>query len=169
MARLWGAVAVTGPPSLVIGRHCRRPSRCRARATKHPSSSDAGSAFRPAGLSNAPRARPASTGESQRCAEILRCAADAAKAAPWRVGGSLCRCSNSVRQPTQLARWPPRRLGGQRHSAANGNFSRSAFGAQARAFTWSGDRALAALDKKPARKTAGQASSFSLGRRSQAR
>jgi len=38
--------------------------------------------------------------------------------APWRVGGSLCRCSNSVRRPTQLTEWPPRRLGSQRHSAA---------------------------------------------------
>ncbi len=148
MARHWGAAAVTGPPSLVIGRHCRRPSRCRARATKHPSNSDAGSASRPAGLSNAPRARPASTEERQRCAEIVRCAANAAKAAPWRNRGSLCRCSNSVRRPTQLAVWPPRGPGGQRHSAANGNFSRSASGAQARACTWSGQRALAALDRK---------------------
>jgi hypothetical protein len=70
-----GAAAVTGPPSLVIGRRCRRPSRCRARATKHPSSSDARHAVQPPGLSNAPRARPAST------AKTMHGAADAAHAA----------------------------------------------------------------------------------------
>jgi hypothetical protein len=70
--------------------------------------------------------------------KTVRCAADAANAAPWRNGGSLCRCSlRPVRRPTQLARWPPRRLGGQRHSAAS-NVSRPASGAQARACTRGG-------------------------------
>jgi len=167
-ARRRGAWAGTGPRLLLSDVTLRGPLTALARGGG-PTSSDAGSVVGPPVLSNVLRARGPAP-ESQRYAELVRCAANAAIAAPWRNRGSLCRCSlRPVRRPAQLAVWPPRRLGGQRHSAANSNFSRPASGAQARACTWSGQRALAALDTKPSRKTAGQASSFSLGRRSQAR
>ena len=161
-----GAVAVTGPPSVVIGRHSRRPSRC-LRARRRPHQFGSGQRCRTRWVIERSSRAQASTAKY---AASRRIAGRAANAAAWRNRGSLCRCSlRPVRRPAQLAVCPPRRLGGQRHSAANGNFSRSASGAQARAFTWSGQRALAALDMKPPRKPAGQASSFSLGRRSQAR
>ena len=167
-ARRLRAWAGTGPRLRLSNLTLRGPHTALAR-DGGPTSSDAGSAVGPPGLSNAPRARGPAP-ERQRYAELLRCAADAVIAAPWRNRGSLCRCSlRPVRRPAQLAVWPPRRFGGQRHSTANSNVSRPASGAQVRAFTWSGQRALAALDMKPARKPAGQASSFSLGRRSQAR
>ena len=78
----------------------------RARATKHPSSSEAGSAFQRRGSSNAPRARPSAPQRQKYAASrtTVGSAADAAmttarashspKAAPWRIRGSLCRCSS---------------------------------------------------------------------------
>jgi hypothetical protein len=147
-ARRRGAVAGTGPRLLLSNVTLRGPLTALAR-DGGPTSSEAGSALGPPGLSNVLRARGPAP-ESQRYAEIVRCAANAARAAPWRAGGSLCRCSlRPVRRPAQLAVWPPRRLGGQRHSAANSNFSRPASGAQVRACTRGGQRALAALDTKP--------------------
>ena len=163
-----GAVAVTGPPSMVFGRHSRRPSRClRARRTPHQFGSE--QRYRTAWVIGRSSRAQASTAKYAASRRIVGCAANAAKAAPWRNRGSLCRCSNSVRRPTQLAVWPPRGLGGQRHSAANGNVSRSAFGAQPRACTWSGQRALAAHDTKPPRRTGRQEPWVALARRSQAR
>jgi hypothetical protein len=167
-ARRRGAVAGTGPRLLLSNVTLRGPLTALARDGGL-TSSEAGSAIGPPGLSNVLRARGPAP-ESQRYAGIVRCAADAAIAAPWRNRGSLCRCSlRPVRQPAQLAVWPPRRLGGQRHYAANGNVSRSAFGAQARASTWSGQRALAAQDTKPTRRTSRQEPWVALARRSPAR
>ena len=80
-----------------LGRRCghraaftgyRTPSSAalslRARATGHPSSSDAGSAFQPAGLSNALRARPSAPQRQKYAAsrEMVGRAADAADAPP---------------------------------------------------------------------------------------
>ena len=128
-ARRLRAVAGTGPRLLLSNVTLRGPLTALARGGG-PTSSEAGSAVGPPGLSNVLRARGPAP-ESQRYAEIVRCAADAAIAAPWRNRGSLCRCSlRPVRRPAQLAVWPPRRLGGQRHSAANSNVSRPACGAQ---------------------------------------
>ena len=121
--------AGTGPRLLLSNVTLRGPLTALARGGG-PTSSEAGSAVEPPGLSNVLRARGPAP-ESQRYAEILRRAADAAIAAPWRNRGSLCRCSlRPVRPPAQLAVWPPRGLGGQRHSAANSNVSRPASGAQ---------------------------------------
>ncbi len=63
--------------------------------------------------------------------------------------------TSQIRQPAPLRR--------------NGQSSRSASGAQARAFTRSGERALAALDTKPSRTTGRQEPWVALARRSQAR
>ena len=136
-ARRLRAVAGTGPRLLLSNVTLRGPLTALARGGG-PTSSEAGSAAGPPGLSNVLRARGPAP-ESQRYAEIVRCAADAAIAAPWRNRGSLCRCSlRPVGPPAQLAVWPPRRLGGQRHSAANSNVSRPASGAQVRACTRGG-------------------------------
>ena len=136
-ARRLRAVAGTGPRLLLSNAPLRGPLTALAR-DGGPTSSEAGSALGPPGLSDVLRARGPAP-ESQRYAELVRCAADAAIAAPWRNRGSLCRCSlRPVRQPAQLAVWPPRRLGSQRHSAAKGNVSRPASGAQVRACTRGG-------------------------------
>jgi len=94
-----------------------------------------------------------------------------ALAQPRLRGASEARCVGAPCSPPantarQMATSQTRQPAPLRRKA---NVSRSASGAQTRAFTRSGQRALAALDKKPPRRTAGQASSFSLGRRSQAR
>jgi hypothetical protein len=125
-----GAVAVTGPPSVVFGRHSRRPSRC-LRARRRPHQFGSGQRCRTRWVIERSSRAQASTAKYAASRRIVGRAADAAKAAAWRNGGSLCRCSlRPVRRPTQLADWLPLRLGSQRHNAANGNFSRPASGAQ---------------------------------------
>jgi len=173
MVRLRGADAGTGPPSLVLGRPPRRPFRYgRARPGTHPVRMRAVHS-NPLGCRTLARA-PVST------AKAMHGAANAAQtgwlvlrarttAAPWRNRGSLCRCS------LQSA--------GQ-HSSPDGYLADSAASAtpplkatsaaplpahKTRACTRGGDRALAALDTKPSRRTGRQEPWVALARRSQAR
>ena len=94
----------------------------RARATRHPSSSGAGSAFQPAGLSNAFRARPSAP--QRQCMRPLTRPRRDGSCFALAQGGSVAhrrlavQVLLAVRRPTRLARWLPRRLGSQRHSAA---------------------------------------------------
>ena len=120
-----------------------------SRATEAPPVRMSGSAVGPPGLSNVLRARGPAP-ESQRYAEIVRCAADAANAAPWRTGGSLCRCSlRPVRRPAQLAVWPPRRSAASATPPPTATSAAPLPAPRPAPRTRSGQRALAALDTKP--------------------
>ena len=135
-----------------------------------PTSSEAGSAVGPPRLSNAPRARRPAPQSMPLRGELL----DAPLTRPKRLcGATEARCAGA----------PYGQSAGQ-HSSPDGYLADSAASAtppptatsaaplpahKTRACTWGGDRALAAQDTTPPRRTAGQASSFSLGRRSQAR
>ena len=90
-ARRLRAVAGTGPPSVVIGRHSRRPSRC-LRARRRPHQFGRGSAVEPAGLSNAPRARRPAPQSMPLRGELL----DAPLTRPLRLrGATMARCAGA--------------------------------------------------------------------------
>ena len=77
-----GALALTGPPSVVIGPHSRRPSRC-LRARQRPHQFGSGQHCRTRSVIERASRAQASTAKYAASRPIDGCAADAANAAPW--------------------------------------------------------------------------------------